>query len=636
MRSSARFETFRRCLLILCVLPALAEMPAATYFVTAQGSDTNPGTHPSRGWRTLAKVNSFSFAPGDTLLFHGGEIFPGSLYLDSLDGNSAAVPFTIGSYGTGRATLDAGNSYGIYAYNTQGIRIQNLLLTGSGMNTNRGNGLEFYADVPGDRKFAGITLEDIEVRYFGRVGVRIGGWNGNTGYEGLTLNRLIVHDNLWDGIQIYGFFSTTGYPNRNVRVTHCASFGNPGIADPGTIRGNGIVVSNTDGALVEHCTAHDNGSANIHCGGPGGIWTYDCNNIVIQFCESYRNRSGSPCDGLGFDLDGGTQNSVLQYNYSHDNDGGGFLLGQMANGRPWKNNTCRYNISENDARTNAGAITLFKEGSDTVMDSVFIYNNTVLLNPASANAGESAFKITEWYTGIQHVFVCNNIFITTGGVPLVYVPENYNAFLAGNLYWSSGAPFTVSWLGRQYGSLDAWRSATGTETVDGNNTGLEADPLVLHAGGGGVLDPDSTRALRAYTIDASSPARDAGLVLARMIPLRAGSSDYWGNNVPFGAAPDIGAHEFSMPTDVLHVETSCAAIALFPNPATQYTMVSISSPLQHGCVTLHDARGAELQRYPLDGSVVIIDRGTLSPGCYLCRIYDGSGRLVARRSVLFL
>ena len=35
-------------------------------------------------------------------------------------------------------------------------------------------------------------------------------------------------------------------------------------------------------------------------------------------------------DGVGFDFDGGVTNSVMQYNYSHDNDAAGFLRAQYA------------------------------------------------------------------------------------------------------------------------------------------------------------------------------------------------------------------------------------------------------------------------------------------------------------------
>jgi len=57
------------------------------------------------------------------------------------------------------------------------------------------------------------------------------------------------------------------------------------------------------------------------------IWAYQSDRVTIQFCISHHNRSTAE-DGGGFDLDGGMTNSVVQYNYSHDNFGTGYLICQ--------------------------------------------------------------------------------------------------------------------------------------------------------------------------------------------------------------------------------------------------------------------------------------------------------------------
>jgi len=74
--------------------------------------------------------------------------------------------------------------------------------------------------------------------------------------------------------------------------------------------------------------------------------------VVIQFNESYDNRTGGPADGGGFDLDSGTSNSILQYNYSHANDGAGFMLAHGRTDRLHAGNIVRYNVSQNDGRKN--------------------------------------------------------------------------------------------------------------------------------------------------------------------------------------------------------------------------------------------------------------------------------------------
>jgi len=58
-----------------------------------------------------------------------------------------------------------------------------------------------------------------------------------------------------------------------------------------------------------------------------GCWTWDSENTTIQFNESHHNMTpltnNKARDGSGFDLDLGTENGMIQYNWSHDNEGEG-------------------------------------------------------------------------------------------------------------------------------------------------------------------------------------------------------------------------------------------------------------------------------------------------------------------------
>jgi len=48
-----------------------------TYYVSPSGNDDNSGTSPSEAWKTIDKVNSVTFSPGDSILFEGSETFSG-------------------------------------------------------------------------------------------------------------------------------------------------------------------------------------------------------------------------------------------------------------------------------------------------------------------------------------------------------------------------------------------------------------------------------------------------------------------------------------------------------------------------------------------------------------------------------
>src|ERR1700760_97275 len=106
MRS--RFLWGQTIVLLLCCCIA----NAATYYVANSGNDKNSGTSTSSPWQSITKVNGINFSAGDTILFADGQTFSGSLSFDVSDKGSASNPITVSSYGTGRATINAGSGNG--------------------------------------------------------------------------------------------------------------------------------------------------------------------------------------------------------------------------------------------------------------------------------------------------------------------------------------------------------------------------------------------------------------------------------------------------------------------------------------------------------------------------------------------
>ena len=512
------------------------------------GNDANPGTSIAGAWATVNKVNNSKFLPGDTLYFEGGHTFNGNISIDGSDANDPNNIFVIASYGTGRAIINAGTGYGFYAYNTQGFSISNLIFDGNTASTNTGTGILIFSDLTGNIKFKSISVSYTEIKNFGAEGIKIYTTDNLTGFQNVSLNNLSVHNIARNGIIIYGYVapSLVGWQHKNVTISNCEIYQIPGSLSPAGLEGSGIVMSGVDGGVIQHCVAHDNGQNNISCGGPGGIWSFESNNITIQYCESYNNHSGTGCDGLGFDLDGGVTNSVMQYNYSHNNDGAGYLMGQYPNARPWSNNTMRYNISENDGVLNEGGIGLFK-GPGTTMSGANIYNNTIYVSPKAGNSNVSAVYFQNWNTGINQVAFYNNIFITSGAVSLINIPVGYSAFFAGNIYWSSGSPFNIHYQGNNYLSLNSWRTASGNETVGGINTGFNSDPQLTNVGAGGTIGfGKSLQTLNAYKVNSiTSPSYHTALDLKTLYSINTGNRDFWGTMLSGGTSNDIGANQFN-------------------------------------------------------------------------------------------
>ncbi len=79
----------------------------ATYYVDASdGNDNNNGTSQATAWKTINKVNSSSFNPGDNVLFKREEIWREALVVPS--SGSSGNPITFGAYGSGEKPIISG------------------------------------------------------------------------------------------------------------------------------------------------------------------------------------------------------------------------------------------------------------------------------------------------------------------------------------------------------------------------------------------------------------------------------------------------------------------------------------------------------------------------------------------------
>jgi hypothetical protein len=481
-------------------LPLIAQ-PDTTYYVSPNGNDNNAGSSSATAWRTIAKVNHVYFRPGDQVLFQGGATFDGNLSFGTQDIGLARDPITIGSYGYGMATIAAGQGTGIAITNTSYFTIENLNVAGSGFLTNKSDGIRVTNDISG-RAIFGFDIHDVDVSGFGHVGIDFVGLNGSADFAHISVTDSSAHDNGDGGVQVFAEDSNNA---SDVYIGHVQANHNAGSAS--TDSGYGILVFGATNVVIEYSVTGDNGWLPGNHGETGGIEAIADNFVLLQYNEAYQNHFGNS-DGDGIILDV-TNNSIMQYNYTHDNDGAGlFLLAET--GFASTNNIIRYNISQNDARTQADTYGGIFVGSDVV--NADIYNNTVFMAP-SPNSSPSAIRLLGLLGNSIHVR--NNIFVTTGGVPLVnWDGSGTDVLFQGNDYFADRSPFVISWNGVNYQSLAAWRAATGEEMLDGKAVGFEVDPRLKHPGQGGTIgNADLLHALTAYKLHRNSLVAHAGLDL---------------------------------------------------------------------------------------------------------------------------
>ncbi len=486
-----------------------------TFYVdSVAGHDSNPGTSRNRSWKTIARANDMVFRTGDRLLFAGGQRFPGTIRFTKMDGGSSDRPVVVTSFGSGRATVEAGTESGFMITDCEWIVLQNLDFAGCGRkNGSNGSGISVL-------RTRNVKIDGTDVSGFRLAGLWMGG-DQNT-----VVSRVLAHDNGYAGIA-----SDSGSGDvpraRNLTIRDCITDNNPG--DPKNLdnhSGNGIVVGGVDGALIEYCEASNNGWDMPRDGnGPVGIWAWNSDRVVIQHCISHHNKSPG-ADGGGFDFDGGVTNSVIQYNLAYENMGCGYLLCQYGGAAPWRKNIVRYNISFNDGSKN------FQSGiglwlGDKGISDAQVYNNTIV-------NGEHAVSTLGDIPGMVYR---NNLFI--GGGELLVGDLSHSRF-ENNAYWSTGSGPFARHGDKVHLTLADWVKATSQETIEGKRVALVQDPEIVLPAGGGELptDPRALVKMRFFRLRAGSPCAAAGMTVPGI-----GERDLFDGRVRTDGPPTVGAFE---------------------------------------------------------------------------------------------
>jgi hypothetical protein len=541
--------------------PVEAPTPAAghqgtTYYVSPGGDDGNDGTAPDQPWQTIDKVNGQTFGPGDQVLFEGGQRFEGQLQVfPERVSTSPQDPLVIGSYGQARATIESADGPGIEVHNLGGVQIVNLAVQGrvtrcEGSGFDGAHGVFFLSDQ--GFRLSGLRVADVEVSGY-CVGVALA-VNPPGRYEDVRIERIDAHDNLAGGVVMLGGEGDR-YHLANVYVGHSQLRNSPGVPyrEAGAnISGSGVFLFRVEGAMVEHNVAHDNGGAN-ECvddglgGGPFAIWVYG-KGVTLQHNEAFRQRVHTACpwDGGAFNVNG--SNAVVQYNYSHDNDGSSILID---NDPENQDAVVRYNVSENDGRqaNNNGAVVLTGGRG-----GYHVYNNTVFLSQAAGARGPLVVVGGENDHGPSEpsgVYLRNNALYSDADGPYLVADTGAVKDLRfeGNAYFDPSGRYAIAWGADEIAGIEAWSDQTGQERIDEKPTWRVDDPLLCDPGRAGVLHPRALTMLRAYRPKGGSPLVDAGLDLRARFNVDPGGRDLVGTNVPQGSAVDIGALEHPGSTD---------------------------------------------------------------------------------------
>jgi hypothetical protein len=195
--------------------------------------------------------------------------------------------------------------------------------------------------------------------------------------------------------------------------------------------------------------------------------------VTIQFCKSHGMASANNADGGGFDLDGATTNSVLQYNVSWDNHGYGYQLYDFFWG-PHQNNTVQYNVTIGD-----GQVTSSRRptpGQGVLVGFGHLIHESFHHNVAYVeNEGDSEVKLVQIDTwdGDDLAFH-DNVYIAADAIRPFDVMRQFelmmgtNLKMFDNLYFFAEEPLPFMWADEhyesiEYKSIEEWQADTGLD-----------------------------------------------------------------------------------------------------------------------------------------------------------------------------
>ncbi len=445
------------------------------------------------------------FAPGDVILFRRGVRVTG-MFAPQGCGKPDA-PIRVEAYGAGaRPRIDAQGKHpaAVLLRNVDHWEISGLEVTntdGSGRDQGTLFGILVQMEDE-DRLFRHIVVDDCYVHDVNSlVGEKKrGGIHVRMNCRDARLDDLRITNNRVErvgGVGIATASSCGGVVFDGRDVVSRNLWTNVHIADNYVCRTgrNGIIVRCAKDAVCEYNTvAHSSRAEKGH-----SIFCFDSDGTRIQYNEAYGNIGDDGQDRGGFDADYNCINTLIQYNYSHDNM---WFCGIMKKHN--RNVTIRYNLSVNDRQ----GIYCYGFESKSQAEQIHIYNNTHVVG-----RGLNVAVFLEDRTPLRSRFE-NNIF-----------------YFADRGTWGSrGAGKETVFRNNLYVNIAPHPSETHPITADPG--------WIAPRHPGTDIDMHTRRALQAFGLRPNSPCIDAGITIPD-----APECDLLGNPVPF-RRPDLGAIEW--------------------------------------------------------------------------------------------
>ena len=519
---------------ILAVFLAAATLSAQdkTYFVSAQGNDSADGLSVATAWKSIEKVNSVTFLPGDRILFRKGDTFYGQIAVKG--SGEEGRPITMSSYGdgSGRPVINLGSAEGagilmenvshweVYGMEVVSYEPYEIGIGRQGIVVRVSDGGSFdhfvikdnyvhdiWGQLGGNGLYVNYSSSAILVHTARQASGRaITGPN-----EPTVINDVLIEGNRIERVDKCGIVCRGARNNVVVRGNYMDNIGGDGIFVNGPYRG-----------LIEYNEIH---RSCMRAGFPdlpgddgwwphvAACWIQNTEETIMQFNEVYDTaRNLYNGDGFAYDFDFNCKRCICQYNYSKNNHGLMLLMYNIFE------NVTRYNISENDHTH------LIQMQGPLEGDNSLVYNNVFYVDYGLADID---FFLTREPELLGAKFY-NNIFYATGQgrFRTVYSSgdtqvRNYDEELKPDL-----APGTLFLHNCYFGP---WKNG-----LPDDPEALVADPKFVAPGTGGT----GLATLGGYKLREDSPCINTGMYVPDN-----GGRDFFGQSLEDGHT-DYGAFEF--------------------------------------------------------------------------------------------
>lgn len=526
-----------------------------TYYVDAEGgNDSHSGNSSTLAWKSLNKVTATTFSPGDTILLKSGSVWNGE-WLWPKGSGSEGAPIKIDKYGGDALPVingmgaDRGFNYSgaVHLRNQEYWEIRNLEIT---------NDDDFDVDIVLQRPQGDNSYPNKDKTRNGILLIVDGDQLADDAdgiMDHIYIENCYIHDvdgpNDWNdtftGGIIFNVLGSKIRPNTSFRDLRIANntirkvdlLGITGYVD--MVRGNyqeaigpnnlwmrdvyighnymediaqgGIDLCDAMDAVVEYNVVDGFLKRYPTFRPTVALYPWKTENAVFQFNEVY-NGPSTNADGSPYDMDSALKNVVYQFNYSHNNPCGWMLyMGKN------DNDIIRYNISDD------GGDFIIKYFLTPCTTPTYFLNNVIIYD-----GSRTKFMHRDPFKSMTYFY--NNVF--------------YNKSQTTTTTWHDNARYLGN-MGQVQFSNNCFYEASGQhspyEPSDPNK--VTENPLMVDPGrrpqknSAGILS--GATIWDGYKLQEGSPLIDAGMYLPQM-----GNRDFYGTPLYYGAAPDIGVHEY--------------------------------------------------------------------------------------------